>query len=176
MRTIMTRVGLGLALTVGTAGVVAAQSTRPDTARPERAERGERGERGDRGDRGMRRRGGPDGALLRGITLTDAQKTQLATLRESWRSEMQKNREQFSAAKKEARAARAQGDTATARAKLTALRTQMTQQREQQIAAVRDILTAEQQKQFDANVSALKERGERGRRGERPSGGARTGR
>jgi len=173
MRKLMTKVGLGLALTVGTAGAVAAQQTRPDTARPERAERG------DRGERGMRRRGGPDAALLKGITLTYAQKTQLKTMREAQGSEMEKNREQFTAAMKEARAAREKGDTATARAKMTALRTQMTQQRERQIAAVRTILTADQQKQFDANVAAWKERGQRGMRGDRDghqSHGARSGR
>jgi protein CpxP len=161
MRKLMTNVGLGLALTVGTASAVAAQQTRPDTARREKAERG------DRGDRGERRRGGPDAALLKGITLTDAQKTQLTTMREAQRSEMQKNREQFSAAMKEARAAREKGDTATARAKMTAVRTQMTQQRDRQIAALRTILTAEQQKQFDANVAVWKERGQRGMRGDR---------
>lgn len=179
MRKIMTRMGLGLALTVGTAGVVAAQATRPDTARPERTERGDKGERGDRG---MRRRGGPDGALLRGITLSEAQKAQLATLRESQRAEMQKNREQFSAVRKEVREAREKGDTATVRVKMTALRTQMTQQRERHIAALRGVLTAEQQTRFDANVAALKERSERGARGERgphgdhPRRGARSGR
>jgi Spy/CpxP family protein refolding chaperone len=130
----------------------------------------------------MRRRGGPDGALLKGITLSEAQKAQLATLRESQRAEMQKNREQFSAARKEVRDAREKGDTATARAKMTALRTQMTQQRERHIAALRGILTDEQEKQFDTNVAALRERGERGARGERgPRGehqrrGARSGR
>jgi protein CpxP len=161
MRRIMTSMGLGLALTVGAAGAVVAQSSHPDTTRPERSDRREQG------DRGMRRRGGPGGALLRGITLTDAQKTQLETLRKAQRDEMEKNRDQFRAAMKEAREAREKGDTATARSKMTALRTQMTQQRERQVAALRSILTAEQQKQFDANVAAWKERAERGGRGER---------
>ena len=158
MRRIMTSMGLGLALTVGAAGVAVAQSNRPDTTRQERSDRRERGERG------MRRRGGPDGALLRDITLTDAQKTQLETLRKAQRTEMAKNREQFSAARKEARDAREKGDTATARSKMTALRAQMTQQRERHVAALRAILTADQQKQFDANVAAWKERGTRGAR------------
>jgi len=161
MRRIMTSMGLGLALSVCAAGVALAQSSRPDTTRQERPDRREQG------DRGMRRRGGPDGALLRGITLTDGQKTQLETLRKAQRAEMEKNREQFSAARKEARDAREKGDTATARSKMTALRTQMTQQRERHVAALRAILTAEQQKQFDANVAKWKERGERGQRGER---------
>ena len=67
MRKTMTRMGLGLALVVGAAGAAAAQSTRPDT-RPDSAQT----KRGERGDRGMRGRGlgGPNGALLKGITLT----------------------------------------------------------------------------------------------------------
>ena len=158
MRRIMTSMGLGLALTVGAAGAVMAQSNRPDTTRPERSDRREQG------DRGMRRRGGPDGALLRGITLTEAQKTQLETLRKRQRDEMEKNRDQFSAAKKEVRELREKGDTATARSKMTALRAQMMQQRERHVAALRTILTAEQHKQFDANVATWKERGTRGTR------------
>ena len=154
----MTSMGLGLALTVGAAGAVMAQSNRPDTTRPERSDRREQG------DRGMRRRGGPDGALLRGITLTEAQKTQLETLRKRQRDEMEKNREQFSAAKKEVRELREKGDTATARSTMTALRAQMMQQRERHVAALRTILTAEQQKQLDANVATWKERGPRGTR------------
>ena len=124
MRRIMTSMGLGLALTVGAAGAVVAQSSRPDTTRPERSDRREQG------DRGMRRRGGPGGALLRGITLTDAQKTQLETLRKAQRDEMEKNRDQLRAAIKKAREASEKRDTATARSKMTALRTLMTQQRE----------------------------------------------
>ena len=160
MRQIMTRLGLGLTLTVGATSVVLAQSTRPDSARPERSERGAKG------DRGMRR-GGPDGALLKGITLTDAQKTQLQALRKEQRTAMEKNRGQFSAVMKEAREARQKGDTATARARMSVVRTQMAQQREQHVASLRNILTAEQQKQFDANVTAWKERAPRGDRGDR---------
>ena len=73
--------GFGLALLVGAAGAAAAQGTRSD-ARPDSARR-ERGEM--KGERGMRRGGpgGPQGALLRGITLTDAQKTQLKEMRKA---------------------------------------------------------------------------------------------
>lgn len=58
----------------------------------------------------------------------------------------------------------------------------MEQAREQHIAAVRNILTAEQRVQFDKNVAEMKQRqakrgerfgrkGERGPRGQRPPGG-----
>ncbi|HUQ83471.1 MAG TPA: Spy/CpxP family protein refolding chaperone [Gemmatimonadaceae bacterium] len=164
----MTRMGLGLALVVGAAGAAAAQSTRPDN-RPDSTH--QKGERGDRGDRGMRRRGdgGPEGALLKGITLTDAQKTRLKTLREEQRTETQKTREQFGAAMKEARDARQRGDTVAARAKMEQVRAGMEKQRERQVASLRTILTAEQQKQLDANVAEWKDRAAKG--GHRERGG-----
>lgn len=170
MRNTMTRVGLGMALLVGVGTAAVAQSTRPD-ARPDSAHH--RGDRG--GERGMRR-GGPGGAgaLLKGITLTDAQKTRLDALRKEQEPEMKKSRDQFGAVMKEARDARQRGDTVTARAKMEQVRTQMTAQRDRQIASLRTILTAEQQKQLDANVAAMKQRGEkgdhRGRDGQRKGG------
>ena len=169
MRKTMTRMGLGLALVVGAAGAAAAQSTRPGN-RPDTTQ-SERGERGERGDRGARRRGpgGPDGALLKGITLTDAQKTRLQELRKENRSEMEKTRERFGAVMKEARDARQRGDTVTARAKMEQVRAQMDKQRERQIASLRTVLTAEQQKQLDANVAQWKERAREG--GHRGHGG-----
>ena len=169
MRKTMTRMGLGLALIVGAAGAAAAQSTRPGN-RPDTTQ-SERGERGERGDRGARRRGpgGPDGALLKGITLTDAQKTRLQELRKENRSEMEKTREQFGAVMKEARDARQRGDTVTARAKMEQVRAQMDKQRERQIASLRTVLTAEQQKQRDATVAQWKARARDG--GQRDHGG-----
>ena len=169
MRKTMTRMGLGLALVVGAAGAAAAQSTRPGN-RPDTTQ-SEQGARGDHGERGARRRGpgGPGGALLEGITLTYAQKTRLQELRIGQRSEMQKTREQFGAVMKEARDARQRGDTVTARAKMEQVRAQMDKQRERQIASLRTILTAEQQKQLDANVAQWKERAREG--GHRGHGG-----
>ena len=163
MRKTMTRMGLGLALIVGSATVAAAQNARPD-ARPDSTRR-ENGRWG--GERGMRRGGpGGGGALLTGITLTDAQKTQLQALRKEQTSEMKKSREQFGAAMKEARDARQRGDTAAARTKMEQVHTQMTAQRDRQIASLRTILTAEQQKQLDANVADMKQRAEqRGEKG-----------
>ena len=162
MRKTMTKMGLGLALIVGAATVAAAQSSRPDVRRD--TTQGQRGRWG--GERGMRR-GDPrgPGALLKGITLTDAQKTRLQALRKEQESEMKKSREQFGAVMKEVRAARERGDTTTARAKMDQVRTQMAAQRDRQILSLRTILTADQQKQLDANVAELKQRGERGEKG-----------
>ena len=168
MRKTMTRMGLGLALIVGAAGAAAAQSTRPD-ARPDSSRR-ERAERNEaKGERGMRRGGpgGPQRALLRGITLTDAQKTRLQELHKAQAPEVKKTREQFGAVMKEAREARERGDTTTARAKMVQVRTAMDAQRDRQIASLRTILTADQQKQLDTNVAAMKERGARGEKGDR---------
>ena len=161
MRKTMTRMSLGLALIVGAATAAAAQSSRPDV-RPDTTQ-GQRGRGGRDGERGMRR-GGPRGlgALLKGITLTDAQKTRLEAVRKEQEPEMKKSREQFGAVMKEARDARQRGDTVTARAKMDQVRTQMDAQRNRQVASLRTILTADQQKQLDTNIAELKQRGEKG--------------
>ena len=171
MRKTLTRMGLGLALVVGAAGVAAAQTAQPNARR----DTTHRDHRRSDGDRVGRRRGGPDGALLRGINLTDAQKDRLKAIRKEQEPQMKQSREQFGAVMKEAREARQRGDTTTARAKMEQVRTQMEQQRERHIAALRTVLTAEQQKQLDANIATMKERGAQGghRHGARP--GARAG-
>src|SRR3954465_15590731 len=138
MRKTMMATAFGLALSLGAVGVASAQSTQ----QPQRQEQGERG----------MRRGGPGGELLKGITLTADQKTRLQELRKS-----DKPNEQVKKAMEDARAARQGGDTGAARAQMQALRPQMEQQRERHIAAIRSILTAEQQKQFDANVATWKQ-------------------
>ena len=153
MRKTLTRMGFGLALVVGAAGAAAAQST--PNARPDTTQRDHRRWDGEHGGR----RGGPDGMLLKGINLTDAQKDRLKAIRKEQEPEMKKTREQFGAAMKEAREARERGDTTAARAKMEQLRTQMEHRREQHIATLRTILNADQQKQLDANVAAMKERG-----------------
>jgi protein CpxP len=152
MRKTLTRMGLGLALVVGAAGAAAAQST--PNARPDTTQRDHRRWGGERGGH----RGGSDGMLLRGINLTDAQKDRLKAIRKEQEPEMKKTREQFGAVTKEAREARERGDTTTARAKMEQVRAQMERQREHQIATLRTILNADQQKQLDANIAAMKER------------------
>lgn len=163
MRKTLTRMGLGLALVVGAAGAAAAQST--PNARPDTTQRDHRQWDGERGGR----RGGPDGMLLKGINLTDAQKDRLKAIRKEQEPEMKKTREQFSAVMKEARDARERGDTATARAKMEQVRAQMERRRDQQIATLRTLLNADQQKQLDANIAAMKERAAQG--GHRNHGG-----
>src|SRR4051812_152785 len=138
MRKTMMATAFGLALSLGAVGVASAQATQ----QPQRQEHGERG---------MRRRG-PGGELLKGITLTADQKARLQELRKN-----EKPNDQVKKAMEDARAARQRGDTAAARAQMQALRPQMEQARERQFAAMRSILTPDQQKQFDTNVASWKQ-------------------
>jgi Spy/CpxP family protein refolding chaperone len=142
-------IGLGLAASL--AGVAAAQQPRADAPRRERAE----GRRGGPDGR-FEDRGGPRGLLLKDITLTDAQKTQLKELRKAQQEKMDANREQNRTQFDELRAARQKGDTAAVKAIMQRNRQAMEQSRAQDIAAIRTILTAEQRVQFDKNVAALK--------------------
>lgn len=140
MRKTTMAMALGLALSLGTVGVASAQSTQ----QPQRVEHE---------GRGMRR--GPGEGLLKGINLTVDQKAKLKTMREGEKNNPAN--EQFRKAMADARAARQRGDTAAARAQMQALRPQMEQQRERQVAAMRSILTPDQLKQFDANVAQWKQ-------------------
>jgi protein CpxP len=140
MRKTTMAITLGLALSLGAVGVASAQATQ----QPQRSEHGERG---------WGR--GPGKGLLKGINLTDAQKAKLKEMRKSEQSNA--SNEQFRKAMADARATRQRGDTAAARAQMQALRPQMEQARERQVAAMRSILTPDQLKQFDANVAEMKQ-------------------
>ena len=113
--------------------------------------------RGGRG-RGPGGPGGPATMLVRGITLSDAQRAYLDTLREHDRAEMEQNREQNQAVMEKLRAAREGGDTATAGRLMREQRAKMDAQRDKQAVAIRAILTNEQQSQFDKNLAEMKER------------------
>lgn len=146
MRKTTIALAFGLALSAGAAGAVHAQQ-------PEQGAR--RG--GQHGHFEGRRAGGPERALLRGIKLTDAQKAQLKTIFQNDREQRRANRPD-SAAMAQLRAARQRGDTAAVRAQRQQLRASMEKNREQHIAQIRAILTADQQKQFDANLAEMKQR------------------
>lgn len=139
MRRTMMATAMGLALSLGAVGVASAQATQ----QPPR-------QRQEQGQWGHKR--GPGGELFKNINLTTDQKAKLKDLRKS-----EKPNEQFRKAMEDARAARQRGDTAAARAQMQALRPQMEQARERQFAAMRSILTPEQQRQFDANVAEWKQ-------------------
>ena len=141
---------MGFGLAVALAGTSAAQQGAHDghgTKAPQA-----------RGERFEKRGGAPDGFLLQGITLTDAQKTQFATLRQSERERMKAGRESSKTELAAIREARQRGDTAAARAQMQKLRQAKAQTREQHLTAVRNILTAEQRVQLDKNLAERKER------------------
>jgi Spy/CpxP family protein refolding chaperone len=89
-----------------------------------------------------RRGGGMGGMLLQGITLTDAQKDQVKTIREKYLPQLLELR-------KATQATGAPADDAT-RAKMTDLQSK-------QAGEIRAILTADQQTVFDKNLAEMKE-------------------
>jgi Spy/CpxP family protein refolding chaperone len=117
---------LAAALCVGMTSVAAAQG-----AEPPKQGQGE-----------MRRGGGMGGMLLKDINLTDAQKTQVKTIRDKYVPQLMELR-------KSAQAVGGPPDEAT-RAKMTDLQNK-------QAAEIRTILTADQQAVFDKNLAEMKE-------------------
>lgn len=95
--------------------------------------------------------------LFRGITLTADQQAQVKAVQEKFRPRMDSLRTQMRGAM--------QGGTPD-----PALRARMTTLDTEQRAALRAVLTADQQKQFDANVARMPQRGA-GRRGPPPARG-----
>jgi len=91
---------------------------------------------------GEGRRGGMGGMLLQGITLTDAQKDQVKTIREKYLPQQVELR-------KATQATGGPPDEAT-RAKMMDLQSK-------QAAEIRAILTADQQTVFDKNLAEMKE-------------------
>lgn len=164
-------IGLGLAVSVASTAIAQA----PDSTRGKGA-KGKRG--GEHGQMEGRRggRGGPDGLLLKGITLTEGQRTQIAQLRKTQREQLDTRRNASKGDLAKLREAHQRGDTAAIRVAKEQRQAVMQQERAQNIAAIRNILTAEQRVQFDKNVAELKARqagraekfGQRGQKGQRP--------
>jgi Spy/CpxP family protein refolding chaperone len=125
---------LAAALCVGMTTVAAAQSTEPS----------------QQGQGEMRRGGGMGGMLLKDITLTDAQKAQVKTIREKYLPQQLELR-------KAAQAVGGPPDEAT-RSKMMDLQTK-------QATEIRAILTADQQAQFDKNLADMKARADARRNG-----------
>jgi len=98
---------------------------------------------GQQGQGGMRRGGGMGGMLLKDITLTDAQKDQIKTIREKYVPMQLELR-------KAVQATGGPPDEAT--------RGKMMELQSQQAAEIRAVLTADQQKTFDHNLHELKEK------------------
>lgn len=142
---------LGAAMLVGFGGAALAQS-QPTPRSPEgSAVESERGRR-----EGQARRPGPRGrrvmrALFRGIELSEAQRTEVRTVAERFRAE----RRELRPARPAAGGRRVKPDSA----RVAAMRQLIDRER----AALRAILTSEQQPTFDRNVASLRERMEKAR-------------
>ena len=153
-------IGLGLAVSVASTAI----AQRPDSTRA----KGEKGGRGGQMEGRRGGRGGPDGLLLKGITLTEGQRAQIAQLRKTQREQLDTRRNASKDDLARLREAHQRGDTAAIRVAKEQRRAVMEQERLQNIAAIRNILTAEQRVQFDRNVADLKAReaahGEKGNR------------
>lgn len=99
---------------------------------------------------GDRRGGGMGGMLLRDITLTDAQKAQVKTIRDKYVPQQMELR-------KAAQGTGGPPDEAT--------RSKMMDLQEKQAAEIRAILTSDQQKVFDGNLKEMRDRMEARRKG-----------
>ncbi len=147
--------GLALALTLGSASLVAAQQPQQGQA-PAAQQQHQWGRRAMRnGQRDLRRQ------LFKGVKLTDQQKAQIKAINQKYRAQAQQEFKALRPAMQEARADRQKGDTAAARTIFERNRPQFEQMRkarEQELREIRAVLTPEQQKQFDANQAQLKAR------------------
>ena len=99
-----------------------------------------------------------DRALFRGITLSDAEKANVQAVHTKYASQMQSMRTQMRAESKNAKAARASGDTATLRSIRATEMAQRTQLIQAEQGDIRGALTPANQAKFDANVRAMQER------------------
>ena len=149
-------VALGAALLIGFAGVAGAQTqgTQPPATGKVQGQRGP-GIDGRRefGRRGLGRRGFR-GDLAKDLNLTDAQKSQIKTIHQKYRTQFEAIRTQYKSQFDNIRALRQKGDTAGTRAAFTKLRSEIdartTPIRNQEQAEIRNVLTAEQRTKFDA--------------------------
>ena len=148
------RITLAALLAFGAATAAAAQQTQPSTPQAH----GARGRMGPGPGRGMRR----DAGLLRGITLSDAEKANLKAVREKYAPQMKTLREQFKPQREAMRAARQRGDTAAVRALWEkngpAERDAFNKLTDAQRNDLRAALSAENRTKFDANAAELQKR------------------
>jgi len=173
------------ALLIGTVGIAEAQT--PQTQQGQKQGVSPRGDRQGQGGfrhkhRGARRgafgREGFGGRLVRDLNLTDAQKAQLKTVRQKYRTQFQTIRTQMKPSFDNIRALRQKGDTAAARAALQRQRTEFGPRlqalQKQQETEFRNILTAEQRTKFDAAKAERQKRlDERQKNGDFNRGGKR---
>ncbi len=146
-------------LVFGGAAVASAQQSTPAPTPAPQAQHVKRGQhaRHQRGifARKARRR------LFKGITLSDAEKANLKSVRAKYAPQMKALREQLKPQLEAARDARQHGDTAALKSmwsKSATQRTQIKQLLESERNDVRGALTPANQAKFDANVKAVEQR------------------
>src|SRR5262245_147188 len=148
------RITLAALLTLGAATRPTAKQTQPSTPQAH----GARGKMGPGPGRSMR----AGGALLRGITLSDAEKANLKAVREKYAPQMKTLREQFKPQREAMRAARQRGDTTAVRALWekngAAERDAFKKIGDAQRNDLRAALSAENRTKFDANAAELQKR------------------
>lgn len=142
---------LGAALAFGATTAIAQPPAGTTTGQPTAGQhRGMRGMHG--GPRGGDRLGG---ALFQGVTLTDAQKQQVRTIRQKY---AEQRRSLFGQARPQGTtpAQRTRPDSATR----VQMRSQAQELMQREIAETRSILSVDQQRTFDQNVATMRQRGQ----------------
>ena len=141
-------IGLAIAAILSVGTLAQAQSS---TTHPEQQRRGM-----GRGDRAGQGRG-----LLRGITLSDAEKARVQAVHTKFEAEAKPLRESLRPVMQEMRAARQKRDSAAVKAvmeKSAGDRQKLQALAQRQRAEIRSALTPENQKAFDANAKQLERR------------------
>ncbi len=111
-----------------------------------------------KGQRGFRN---PDAALLKGITLSDAEKSNIKNVHVKYAQQTKALHEQFKPQLAAARDARQRGDTAAMRASRATIATERKQEmalRRSEQNDLRSSLSADNQARFDTNAAAVKQR------------------
>ncbi len=163
---------LGALMAVSVAAVAEAQATPRTSPEGGVRERGEMGRRGGHWRKAGPRRGGF--GLGRDLNLTEAQRTQIAAIHKKYQPQHQALRERARPFLDAARTARQNWDSAGYRTNTERARQVMSGNvaiRNQELAEIRNVLTAEQRTKFDARQKQLAERRaklktEGGRRGQ----------
>lgn len=141
-------------------GAVVAPAQQPTPA-PAQGAHQQRAGRGVRNQRGQFRPAAIRHQLFKGITLSDAEKTNVRNVQAKYASQMKAIREQLKPQMQAAREARQRGDTAALKAmwqKSGAEREQIKNLLESEKNDLRAALTPANQEKFDANVKQFEQR------------------
>ena len=144
---------------VGVASISEAQASSTPRTRDGGAYGRDRGDMGKH--RGHARKGGRGFGLGRDLNLTEAQRTQISAIHKKYQPQYQSLRERARPFKEAARTARQNWDSVAYRTNVERARQVMAGAetiRNQEIAEVRAILTAEQRTKFDAREKEFAER------------------